>query len=433
MVPSDASIPAPVTPTGGGVIEVDARSGGASELEHRVAAVGSALASSLSEVVAAVPGAPRGPQALATELGLDKVLASRVLKSLRSGDPMAVVHHAPGPEPMRRLVRAAAKRGVAADLAGAAHEAIDAFETLIRRDIGDRSALDAIIAAWLPEARREFELRRKQALHRAMSQLKGVVTEACVSPVFLHPSDDGKKLDVTWVLGYLGLQRLRPGVRVTCTSRRMGPADAPRHPFTLDGRRPEGSDGDIEAYRLDRFCELTPAPIDLRQSGETVHYLLAGDDFGPGSETDFLVAEANFAEMPRFVPAGSGRRGYVFAETAVPAKRLLFDAFVHEDVYPGRDPQLVIHDTAYEGVADLNDPARDADRLDMLETVQALGMGLAAARDARVPRYLEILQHVFGSLGWDPSRFRGYRCAIDYPVYGAQVSMAWEAPSAPGD
>ena len=34
------------------------------------------------------------------------------------------------------------------------------------------------------------------------------------------------------------------------------------------------------------------------------------------------------------------------------------------------------------------------------------------------------------SLGWDDRAFRGYRCAIDYPVYGSQVSLAFDPPAA---
>jgi len=119
------------------------------------------------------------------------------------------------------------------------------------------------------------------------------------------------------------------------------------------------------------------------------------------------------------------RRGYVFAEVGTPSTRLLFDCFVHDDVYDGKDPRLVLHDTAYDGVVDLNDPARDVDRLDLLETIQHLGRGTGAARDAGVPRHADVLRHVFASLGWDESRYRAYRCVVDYPLHGMQVSMVF--------
>ena len=146
-------------------------------LEARITEVGTELGASLNLVLDALAEGRRGPQVLARALGLDKVLTSRLLKAARSRDPMAVAYHAPGPEPLRRFVKAARKRDVEGAIAERAERAVADFETLIREDIGDRSALDAMISAWLPEAREVFELRRRQTAFKALSQLKGVSAE----------------------------------------------------------------------------------------------------------------------------------------------------------------------------------------------------------------------------------------------------------------
>ena len=130
------------------------------------------------------------------------------------------------------------------------------------------------------------------------------------------------------------------------------------------------------------------------------------------------------------VPRGSGRKAYVFAETSIPCEILQFDAFVHEDVYPGRSPALRLYDTAFDGVADINDPSRDIDRLDMLESIDELGRGLTSCRSQDIPRYHELLSHVFEQLGWSADAFRGYRSRIDYPVYGSQIAMMFDPPEA---
>ena len=122
----------------------------------------------------------------------------------------------------------------------------------------------------------------------------------------------------------------------------------------------------------------------------------------------------------------------MFAEISTPAKALLFDALLHEDVYAGQSPDLFLYDTAFDGVASVNDRSRDIDRLDLAESVQDLGRGLPAFRTSVVPRYVEMLQLVFDRMGWDDAAFRGHRCRIDYPVYGSQVTMAFTPPSAPG-
>jgi hypothetical protein len=393
-----------------------------------VAEVGQSLSSALLATLEALPEEQHGPQALAKALGLDKVLASRVLKAVRMRDPIAVAFHMPGPDPLRRLLRAAGKRGAPADVVAKASAAVDRFERLIQVEAGDRGSLDAMICAWLPEARRDFELRRKQAVFKAMSQLKGMMAHMTLATVLIHPSSDGLTLDIVWGMGLLGFQRLRPNVRAKIVTRRMALEEDPRLPRNLDG----DPILDMDDARLDEFCDGPPAEVTaVSQANETIHYYLAGSDFGPDSGVDLVLVEVNEREMQRYVPRDSDRKGHVFAEVSAPTKALLFDVLVHEDVYPGREPQLMIYDTVLEGVADINDRSRDGDRLEMAESIQSLGKGAGVARDARAPKYVDMLRHVFERMGWDDQEFRVYRCSIAYPLYGSQVAVAFEAPPPP--
>lgn len=393
-----------------------------------MAEVGQTLSSALLAALEALPDEQHGPQALARSLGLDKVLTSRVLKAIRMRDPIAAAFHMPGPDPLRRLLRAVGRRGAPTEVVAIASAAVDRFEHLIQVEAGDRSSLDAMIYAWLPEARRDFELRRKQAVFKAMSQLKGMMADTALSTVLLHPGKDGLTIDIAWVMGFLRLHRLRPGVRAKLATRRMALAEDPRVPRNLDGQPILH----LDDARLDSFCDGPPAEVtSVSQANDSVHYYLAGTDFGPNSGVDLVLVEVNEQEMQRYVPRDSGRKGHVFAEVSVPAKSLLFDVLVHDDIYPGREPQLVIYDTVLEGVADINDRSRDGDRLEMAESIQFLGMGAGVARDARAPRYADLLRHVFERTGWDDRQFRVYRCSIAYPLYGSQVVVAFEAPPPP--
>lgn len=424
-----ADIEAPGSvPTDPGTVEQE---GALAGLEVRIAKVGDELLSSLSAALkvngsgGASGGKGEGPQALAKRLGVDKVLASRVLKAVRSTDPMSVVHRAPGPEPLRRIVRALAKRGVEADVIRSANAAIDEFERLIREDIGDRSSLDAILSAWAPEARREFELRRKQAAFRAMSQLKGAEMGTLLATAMLAPSAQAeRKLDVVWINGAFGLRRLRPGAGVKFATRRLSGKDGDRRPRTLGGEPVEGLDRLI----LEEFCSVPPPRLVAQKVGEVVHYTLGEDAFGPGSEVDLVFAEANLAELDMYRQAGSTRKRYAFAEVSTPSRAMQFDCFVHEDALPQGEPTLKIYDTSFEGVADVNDPAREIDRLDLLERIEPLGTGMSMVRSADASRYTELLRLACSSMGWDGSRFRGFRCRIEYPIYGSQVAMAFDPP-----
>ena len=407
-------------------VDIDAAAG-PSGLEQRVLSLGRDLKQTMGALLESLPGAPSRPQELVATLGIDKVLSSRFLKSVRHRDPMAVVHLAPGPEPMRRVVRAAKRHGTPADVIDAAMRAVDDFERLIRNGAGDRSALNTIISAWLPEARRQFELRRKQAAFRAMSELKGCRSDVTLSTVILSPSADGVHIDIVWVMGLLGLQRLRPDAPVKFATRRLADETSPRAPTDLDGQPIE----ELSAIRLDRFCDAPPAVLHAHRAGNATHYTLAGNAVGPNSGVDMMMAEVNLAEMQRFVAPELGRKGFVFAEVSIPSRHLLFDVLVHRDIYPGSDPDLHIYDTVLDGVADANDRARDIDRMDMNESISPLGSGLLKWRTADSPNHVEMMSHVLEQMSLDADDFRGYRCRVDYPIYGSQILMAFDPPAPP--
>ncbi|HET9885956.1 MAG TPA: hypothetical protein VFR10_00490 [bacterium] len=404
------------------VLETHAR-----RLEQRVIGVGKELGTALRELMGSLPASQRGPGDLANYLQIDKVLATRVMKTLRASEPLSVIHVSPGPGPLRRVIEAAEQKRVRAATAKRARVAVDEFEKLIRAEAGDRSALQAMISAWLPDSRQEFELRRKQAAYRAMSQLIGASVETSLATVFVHPDADGNRLDVVWVFGVLGLKRHRPGTRVRLASRRIDRADAPRRPVTLNGHPVD----DMVGLRLDAFSSVPPPKLEVHDGGEVIRYTLPDEGFDPNASTDLVFAEVNRAEMDSQVPADSGRSAYFFAEVTAPAVRVLFDVFVHQDVYPGADPSLAIYDTVLEGIASANDRGRDLDRLHLEESIRPLGRDLRRFRASAAPGYADLLRTVYEKLEWNPAEFRGYRCVIDYPIYGSQVTMVFPPPASP--
>lgn len=398
-----------------------------STIETRILRTGSALKESLGRVLQAVPGNPQGPQALAKQVRIDKVLASRVLRAVKSSDEMSALHRFPGPEPLRRLLREAAKLGVDGSLIVEAERAVNAFDGLIHDDLGDRGALDAIVSAWIPEARRDFQVKWKQSAYKAMSQLKGVRADAILATAIVKPSDDGGRLDLVWVSGLIGLQRLRPGASVKLATRRMGPKLDGRRPVTLDGRPIEG----LHDALLEGFSSEPQADVEVHAVGDVVHYTLKSRGFGPADARDIVLAEVNYDEMPRQYDAGDGRQGFMFAEISLPAKCLQFDVILHDDVFRGSDPRLRIYDTAFEGVADANDRARDVDQFELMESVDSLGATVERIGSTCVPQYGNMIRHVFDLLKWDRRAYRVFRCKIDYPVYGTQTVMCFDLPRRP--
>jgi hypothetical protein len=380
---------------------------------------------------------------VARAIGVDKVMASRVLKAAGAGDAVATLAHAPGPAPLRRFVRAAAKHGVAREAVEEATRAVDGFERLTRDELRDRRSLDALLSAWLPESRAEFELRRKQAVFRAMSELRGAAAERMFGTAIFWPSADGEHIDVAWLCGWLGLRRLRPGAPVKFATRRVGGGDSPRRPRTLDGREVEG----MEGLLLERYCTSPRPRLSVARAGgggesggagsggvgsgggggDVVHYALGDHGFGPGSEVDLVFAEVSRGELVRYVPNPGERKRHAFVEVTTPCAELIFDLFVHPDLLGRAEPTLHVYDTSFEGVASVNDPRRDADRLDLAETVQRGRVGVEAFGLSGAGWYTGLLREACATLGWDGAGLVGHRCAVQFPLYGTQVVLAFPA------
>jgi hypothetical protein len=402
-------------------------------LETRVADIGRKLSDRIARVVEEVTGGPHGPVSLAKTVGAHKGFCSRVLKAAASRDPIATVQYIPGVEPMIQFARAAGKRGVPAQLVDELVESLQEFDRLIRAEAGDRSGFDAIVASWLPEVRGEFELRRKQSIYRAMSQLKGKAADTYIASALIHPTADRERLDIVWIFAYLRLQRLRPGVAVNFASRRIArphgdaaKTDA-RHPRTLDGRELDGS----TSLLVPKYCSDPTPELHARRVGDVVEYSLADRRFGKRSEADIVTVEVNPAELPFYIPPEPKRRRFVYTDISTPVGLLNFDALIHEDVIGPSDPSLLIYDTGAKGTADINDPTRDVDRMDLQETLLKLGGGVERCRISEAPWYVDLINEVCQRMNWDPDGFRGFRTRIEYPVYGSQVAIAYDGRTRP--
>jgi hypothetical protein len=400
-------------------------------LQHRIALVGRDLSRAFNDLLDALPGGPHRPQALARTLGLNVVLTSRLLKMAHQQEPLSVVHLAPGPEPLRRMLRAVERKKLDPAIIDAAHAAVDRLQQLISSEAGDRSALDAIISGWLPDAREKVELLAKQSVFRGISQLLGMACDVAHHAMILHPessaatpgapSAHASRADSVWLAVTAGLRRVRPGLPVRFD---VHSAASMR---TLAGTPINGLDGLL----LDQFCSQPAPRLHVAQSPGKAQFTLEGEDVGVRSAVDIAYATyipgakelvRNPEEPPRKIASSLG--------ISIPSRTLLFDLLVHDDVYPGQHPELHLYQTLAEGVADPNDRRRDADRIDVVESVQSMGQGIARFRAAETPAYLDMLQHVCAQRDWDGRTLRGYRARIEYPVYSTQVMLTFDLPVA---
>lgn len=396
-----------------------------STLEARLRAVGEALHTSFSALLASKSAIPQRPNRLANLLGVNRAVASRLLSAVGSGDPFQVLNLAPGPEPLRRVVHGLVEHGAPQSIADAALDAVEAFDQLIREEAGTRPALDALLCHHLPGAREKFELSAKYSVFKGISQLKGAQGELWLGIAVVAPSPtDPERHDLTWLNGALAIQRLRPGVDIAFSYRNVT-GDS-----TTPDRVQEAAPHTVLA--LEQFCVNPAATFEARVTGDSIHYTLPDTLLGPKEKVDMFVVDHHPAAMRRFIkssaPPDARTRNSLVLEPALPVANLLFDVYLHDEAFPGSEPKLFHYDTSYRGLANVNDPARDFDRADIKETIEHLGTGLDRTEAAELPNYADLMQHLIGHFGWDARRFRGFRTRIQYPVHGWQTSLSFQPP-----
>jgi len=387
-----------------------------SELER----LGRDLARRWRELVAALPGAPSGPRRLADALGETAPTASRLLKAIRQDDPLATLLYLPGPEPLRRALAAAAERGADARTVRPAREAVARLEAVIHDVAGDRGRLHALLQGWVPAERAAFELRRRQAAFKAISELKGVACGLDLCTFLLVPSEHGDAVDLACLHGRVRLAHLRADRSPRLGTRNLRGGGERFVPTNLDGASLEDP---RNLARLDAFSTLPADGLRVERFDESVHYLLDHVASGGEASVDLWLAEVNRQALPlRPEPDPGAPARFVFHVTELPAEAVALDLVVHRDLFPGAAPRYQVHDTSGDGPGSPHEEARATSLVEEGEPLE-LGSGLSRAHLLGYPRYRELVQHVLARLRLGVEDFRGFRHRLEYPLPATQISL----------
>jgi hypothetical protein len=250
--------------------------------------------------------------------------------------------------------------------------------------------------------------------------------------ILIQPSVSGKSLDKLFLMGKYNIRRLRASAPITV----FGRQDNPRDPGRPDLPRVENLRGDIaprEAgeYLLPEFCSPRLPKLDLFASDGVFLYTLPQSVPAVNVPVTYVSAQMVRNSNPRY-RTDHLSHNYDTQVPRMPAKTMLVDVFVRDDVFAGAGPTVT---TTLHGLASGHDrpdsPRFQLDRVDLSVPVESLGNGLdrVAAREA--PRYPELLRTAFEGAGWDANRFRGYRCRSLYPVPMVALTFWFDLPPAP--
>ena len=397
-----------------------ARGGVASDSPE--AGIAAELAFSLRRLFAAIPDVPHRPSALATHLGVSRVLISRTLGAIALPNPLDMLQRVPGPETLRGIVEAAVNKGAPQATADAAIDAIEQFSRIIRDSFGTRAALNAAICANQPDMQRRLELDSRYRVFKGMRELRGVEAATWLSTTFVTRSHDNPDmLSATVLQGFIALRRLRNDIPVNFAFDAIG-AVANAHTDAVDVPS--------STLSLEDLYTNKPAVLDVDNVGGKMMYRLRQSGLGKHALTDMLAMVRVPEWRSRFTRPERPLVG-PFAQPTAPVKLLVFDLLAPAGTFTEESPLLSVYAPSMRGAANPNDAWRDIDRASVPETVEIFKPGEQSFEMPEIPNYRQMLTRVAGEMRQDLDALQLYRVRMAYPVFGFQFVISLHLPPSP--
>ncbi len=395
----------------------------------RARELGGALRASLDSIVTTVSGPAPRPTDLAATLNLDKSLASKVVRATRASDPLETLHESPAPQGLLMVVRAAESRGVSSEICGQARTRIDEFRAMIDEFAGGRTEFEAALSGMMPEALDVGMRRASQAAYKCMSFILGSRADVNFSASFIQPSANGLRCDDAHIGGQLGLRRLSYSSPITLFVGGLDPSSA----VTPDSINWEYLNGeplgtDFEKIVMKEFSSADLPDLEILPTKTQRRLQLPAGALNINQPIDVVQAMVVRNGHLRYqTPPEHFLASYKMQR---PCRVMVMDVFLHEDVCPGAQQEVVTR--AWTP----GPPLPDFDRTDFaIDQVPApvertqIPLGLKTIGNSDIPRYDEMVDHVLDQLGWDRSRFRGYRLRCQYPIPYVTYGQLFELPT----
>ncbi|MCP3903432.1 MAG: hypothetical protein GY715_07325 [Planctomycetes bacterium] len=387
-----------------------------------------AFRAALIELLASVEADPGRPQDLARRFGLNKNLTWKISKIVGSPDLYGSVPHIPGAAGLKIFLAAMEKAGAPASHLKATRQAATTFDDMVKLHTGDRNTLEIMVSGMLPGPVQSEQAEQSRKLaYQGNSGVWGVRAKAQIALRILAPNNQDQNFaDLVQISGLIGFRRLRPDARWLLFRRERWTDDDPHPPMDVE----ESIDPDFPVAGgvplIGEFCSKPIPDLDVIVDAGEVQYELPPGPVGNTASLTCIQGQVSrrigpaYAEHPgEFTEIGSS--------VITPVEHLLFDMLVHRDYDWAMNPELLIY-SRLDGGAMHASARRERNTLPVFETVHDAGWGAAALASSLVPRYSNLVRHVFDRLEWNADDFRAYRFTMSYPPIPTSALMRAALP-----
>lgn len=374
-----------------------------------------------------LPEEERGASAMSRAFKLDRATCQRIVGSTSSTEVTAeFLVRAPGIMGLRQFLTAISARlraGGHGEQIAALASAIDRFERLLGTVGGSQRRLKAKmglesrqpVPGLDPYSGGAEDGYAREALYHAAAAVTGRWSETITDIRVIAPFGADPRLnDGLRIRGTFGHES-----RIDAVPLEIGVAKPLRAPSASGDPAFNSLAGDGSHALLTEFCS-TPLPrLTTRSAGERVLNVVDTVD----GTSDIVLAH----RISRPDPHPATLRpalGEVWFLPTFPARRMVFDVFLHRDIAAKCSASLQLHlwgpDLLNHG------SSRWSTRFPGGPRLEELGTGLDGAATPSYARHRELLERVFGEAGWNPAEFAGYRCETLYPVWRAGYGMIFD-------
>jgi len=395
-------------------------------LMQQIEATGADLRRTLAPVVEAAAGPRPRPTRLARAIGLDKSLASRLVRAVDSTSDLDLMHLVPSPGGLRIFADLAVRYADPVSVANL-RAATERFEELLDKVPGGRASIDAQIAEASDVALLKREHIAKQASFKAMSFLLGHFSDVVTTTLFLLPSRDGRRVDGIEIQRRIGLRRMRPSTPLVLMSIWGDPEDALDENAitfeTLDGERGAANPA---GFLLPAYSTQPLPRLDVVREGEMTALVLAGDPslHTPSQLTSVLCIRNGWPVQPE--SRIQSLRGYVLH---TPCRQVVRDVYIAESLYPDATPgvSFMLPGPRPSMRPPREDGRRHFSEVDLARSIEQRPSGTQAYNIPGVLNHSAVVRHVLERTGHSTTPFRGWRLAMTYPV--TLIEMIWSLSS----
>lgn len=375
----------------------------------------------LLAILELMPAKDRGASVLSRKLGVDRNTCQRIVSSVSKSEADAgMLVQLPGIAGLKEFVEAIARTEDAGargqEKIASARMAVQSMEVLIDRLAGSQRRLkerlesDVDFGDGLAMGPSD-DLSARRTLFRAAAEVTGRSSEVWLTTSIIRPCDgDPGMTEAMKVRAHVGHIS-----RAAAVPMEVG--------YVPHGLLKTGAKDLPPIGLLEKFCSRPLPRVTARTIEDRSIQIIEASETARNGGTDIVIGEMK-ARKDKHPARNRPSIGEVWSLVTFPAKRILFDVYMHRAIAAKCAASLELH--LYSPQAMQQGYLRWTTRFPGGPQLMNLGVGLSKASSDAYPRHVELVSEMFAKAGWDAGDFVGYRCDVRYPVWRAGYCMVFD-------